>query len=83
MCALYGQTAWPSATDIGDAYRWIRRTVTFWRDGLKQAYISDHPLRPALQRSALAIKGMTCMPNRQPRRRSPRRPQRVTKEESQ
>ena len=50
------------ATDIGDAYRRIRRTVTFWRDGLKQAYISDHPLRPALQRSALAIKGMTCMP---------------------
>jgi len=45
----------------------------------QEAYISDHPLRPALQRSALAIKGTKCMPTGSRNRRSPRRPQRVTK----
>src|SRR5262249_35631471 len=33
-----------------------------WRDWLDGARIDDHPLRPALQRAALAIKGLTYVP---------------------
>jgi alpha,alpha-trehalase len=62
FCALSWADGSAVATDIDDAYRRIHRTVKFWRDWLKQAHITDHPLRPALQRSALAIKGMTYMP---------------------
>jgi GH15 family glucan-1,4-alpha-glucosidase len=62
FCALSWADGLAVAADIDDAYSRIHRTVRFWRDWLKQADIADHPLRPALQRSALAIKGLTYMP---------------------
>src|SRR5262245_919807 len=62
FCALSWADGLAVAADIDDAYSRIHRTVKYWRDWLKQARIADHPLRPALQRSALAIKGMTYMP---------------------
>jgi len=49
-------------TDVADAYARIRATVEFWRKWLARARVPDHPLRPALERSALAIKGLTYMP---------------------
>jgi len=69
-----------AAAAIGDADRRIHRTSRYGGDWPKQADISDQSLGPALQRSALAIKGMTCIPTGSPGRRSPRRPQRVTTE---
>ena len=48
--------------DVDDAYDRIHTTVAFWRQWLSRARIPDHPLRPALERSALAIKGLTYMP---------------------
>ncbi len=62
FCALSWADGLVVAADIDDAHTRIRRTVTYWRNWLSQAHISDHPLRPALQRSALAIKGLTYMP---------------------
>ena len=37
-------------------------TTRFWRAWLRRARAVDHPYRPALERSALAIKGLTYMP---------------------
>jgi len=37
-------------------------TTAFWRDWLARAMIPDHELGPLIQRSALAIKGLTYMP---------------------
>ena len=37
-------------------------TTRFWRAWLARARILDHPYRQALERSALAIKGLTYMP---------------------
>ena len=40
----------------------IARTVRFWRSWLGRARIPDHRFRDPIQRSALAIKGLTYMP---------------------
>jgi GH15 family glucan-1,4-alpha-glucosidase len=40
----------------------IDETVQFWRSWLMRARIPDHRYRDAIQRSALAIKGLTYMP---------------------
>ena len=39
-----------------------RDDASFWRHWLARARIPDHELRPLIQRSALAIKGLTYMP---------------------
>src|SRR5262249_55926412 len=49
-----------SATE--DAEARIRTTIQFWRNWLSRARVPDHPLRPAIERSALTIKGLTYMP---------------------
>ena len=49
--------------DVDDAQRRIDETVRFWRDWLARARpFPDHRWREAIQRSALAIKGLTYMP---------------------
>jgi GH15 family glucan-1,4-alpha-glucosidase len=40
----------------------LNATSSFWREWLGRAFIPDHELRPLIQRSALAIKGLTFMP---------------------
>ena len=37
-------------------------TAQFWRNWLAEGNYPEHPWRPALQRSALALKGLTFMP---------------------
>jgi len=45
-----------------DAEARIKRTIHFWRSWLSRARIPDHRWRDPIQRSALAIKGLTYMP---------------------
>jgi GH15 family glucan-1,4-alpha-glucosidase len=40
----------------------LETTTRFWRNWLERARIPDHEWRPTIQRSALAIKGLTYMP---------------------
>jgi GH15 family glucan-1,4-alpha-glucosidase len=50
----------PATADEADAR--IVATVRFWRGWLDRARAIDHPWRAMLERSALAIKGLTYMP---------------------
>jgi len=50
-------------SDVDDATRRLDATVRFWRRWLGRARpFADHRWRDAIQRSALAIKGLTYMP---------------------
>jgi alpha,alpha-trehalase len=61
-CALsWGGHVEPPA-DAEAAQRCIATTVAFWRNWLDRARIPDHRWREPIQRSALAIKGLTYMP---------------------
>jgi GH15 family glucan-1,4-alpha-glucosidase len=62
FCALSWSPVANLPSDAVDALSRISTTVTFWRDWLARARIPDHPLRHAVERSALAIKGLTFMP---------------------
>jgi GH15 family glucan-1,4-alpha-glucosidase len=66
-----GETVWCAlswaeglATPAGDedAVRRLATTVRFWRSWLDGARMPDHRWREPIQRSALAIKGLTYMP---------------------
>ena len=61
-CALSWASGHATPTDIDDARARLVATTRFWRSWLARARIPDHPYRQALERSALAIKGMTYMP---------------------
>jgi GH15 family glucan-1,4-alpha-glucosidase len=61
-CALSWADGLTSPADADEATTHIEATVRFWRDWLARARIPDHPLRPAIERSALTIKGLTYMP---------------------
>ena len=61
-CALSWAEDLVAPTDIGDAEARIAATVEYWRRWLGRARIPDHEWRDPLQRSALAIKGLTYMP---------------------
>jgi alpha,alpha-trehalase len=52
--------ATPMTTDEADAR--VAATVRYWRGWLDHARAIDHPWRAMLERSALAIKGLTYMP---------------------
>jgi GH15 family glucan-1,4-alpha-glucosidase len=63
----YVALAWgdglPAPADVDDAQRRTDGTVRFWRHWLGRARpFADHRWREAIQRSALAIKGLTYMP---------------------
>jgi GH15 family glucan-1,4-alpha-glucosidase len=63
---VYCALAWsedarvPSTAE--EAVEQLDATMGFWRDWLARAMIPDHELGPLIQRSALAIKGLTYMP---------------------
>ena len=48
--------------DVGEANACLDATTRFWRAWLRRAPAIDHPYRQALERSALAIKGLTYTP---------------------
>jgi GH15 family glucan-1,4-alpha-glucosidase len=62
FCALSWDDATPIPTDCEEANERLDATSKFWRHWLARARIPDHELRPLIERSALAIKGLTYMP---------------------
>jgi GH15 family glucan-1,4-alpha-glucosidase len=48
--------------DMNDADVQLERTQDFWRDWLSMATIPDHTFRPYMERSALALKGLSYSP---------------------
>ena len=61
-CALSWSHDLAGPTDVDDAAGRIETTVRTWRDWLGQARLPDHRWRDPIQRSALAIKGLTFAP---------------------
>ena len=61
-CALSWAEGLASPADADEATAYVDASVRFWRDWLARARIPDHALRPAIERSALTIKGLTYMP---------------------
>jgi len=62
FCALAWDGDAPVPTTVEDADARLDATTKFWRHWLSRARIPDHEFRPLIQRSALAIKGLTYMP---------------------
>jgi alpha,alpha-trehalase len=62
FCALSWAEELRSAADVDDAVKRLDSTVRYWREWLGRARIPDHRWRDPIQRSALAIKGLTYMP---------------------
>jgi alpha,alpha-trehalase len=61
-CSLSWAEGLASPGDAEEAAARLTATTRFWRSWLGRARIPDHRLRDAIQRSALAIKGLTYMP---------------------
>jgi GH15 family glucan-1,4-alpha-glucosidase len=61
-CALSWAEGLACPDGYDDAYARLTRTIQFWRSWLSRARIPDHRWRDPIQRSALAIKGLTYMP---------------------
>ena len=61
-CALSWAEGLVVPEDVEDAEARLGSTVRFWRAWLSRARIPDHRFRDPIQRSALAIKGLTYMP---------------------
>jgi GH15 family glucan-1,4-alpha-glucosidase len=61
-CALSWDEGFPVPADVADAEARIDATTRFWRAWIGRARIPDHRFRDPIQRSALAIKGLTYMP---------------------
>jgi GH15 family glucan-1,4-alpha-glucosidase len=62
FCSLSWADGLESPADGDDAHARLDETQRFWRSWLERARIPDHRWRSYLQRSALAIKGLTYMP---------------------
>jgi alpha,alpha-trehalase len=62
FCALSWEEGLVVPGDIAEANARLEATTRFWRNWMDRARIPDHRWREALQRSALAIKGLTYMP---------------------
>jgi alpha,alpha-trehalase len=61
-CSLSWAAGQFSVFDVHDAKRRLAVTTRYWRAWLDRARLPDHRWRDAIQRSALAIKGLTYMP---------------------
>jgi GH15 family glucan-1,4-alpha-glucosidase len=61
-CALSWAEGLAAPADMEDATRRLVATTRFWRSWLGRARIPDHRWSQPIQRSALAIKGLTYMP---------------------
>src|SRR5215218_2869265 len=62
FCALSWAEGLASPADLEDAEARMADTTRFWRSWIGRARIPDHRWREPVQRSALAIKGLTYMP---------------------
>jgi GH15 family glucan-1,4-alpha-glucosidase len=62
FCALSWAEGLAVPEDVADAEERLATTSRFWRSWLGRARIPDHRWRDPIQRSALAIKGLTYMP---------------------
>jgi GH15 family glucan-1,4-alpha-glucosidase len=62
FCALSWAEQLACPEDAGDAHARLSATSRFWRSWLGRSRNIDHRWRPSIQRSALAIKGLTYMP---------------------
>ncbi len=62
FCALSWAEGLATPADVDDAQGRLAATTGYWRRWLEGARIPDHHFRYAIQRSALAIKGLTYMP---------------------
>jgi GH15 family glucan-1,4-alpha-glucosidase len=61
-CSLSWAAGLASVLDIDDAKRRLAATTRYWRAWLDRAHLPDHRWREQIQRSALAVKGLTYMP---------------------
>jgi GH15 family glucan-1,4-alpha-glucosidase len=61
-CALSWAEGLAVPTDVAEASGRLDATTRFWRTWLGRARMPDHRWRDPIQRSALAIKGLTYMP---------------------
>ena len=61
-CALSWAERLAVPLDADDAEARLAATTRYWRAWLGKARLPDHRFREAIQRSALAIKGLTYMP---------------------
>jgi GH15 family glucan-1,4-alpha-glucosidase len=61
-CCLSWAEDFAGPRTIDEANGHLAATTRFWRDWISRARIPDHRWRHSLQRSALAIKGLTYMP---------------------
>jgi GH15 family glucan-1,4-alpha-glucosidase len=64
-----GESAWIALTwggqapqDQDEAFEQLHQTERFWRNWLSLATVADHPWRPYIERSALALKGLSYAP---------------------
>jgi alpha,alpha-trehalase len=62
-CALSWAEELAAPQDVDEAQAMLAATTRFWRAWLGRARIPDHRWRDPIQRSALAIKGLTYMPS--------------------
>ena len=62
FCALSWAEELAVPADVEDATARLAATTSFWRNWLGRARIPDHRWREPIQRSALAVKGLTYMP---------------------
>jgi len=62
FCALSWAEGLAAPETLAEANARLAESTRFWRNWLARARIPDHPLRPLIQRSAIAIKGLTYMP---------------------
>jgi GH15 family glucan-1,4-alpha-glucosidase len=62
FCALSWSHRLAAPRSAAEATDMVAATTGFWRDWLAAARIPDHRWREPLQRSALAVKGLTYMP---------------------
>jgi GH15 family glucan-1,4-alpha-glucosidase len=61
-CALSWAEDFAAPADLDEAKAQLAATTRFWRAWVGRARIPDHEWRQPIQRSALAIKGLTYMP---------------------
>jgi alpha,alpha-trehalase len=62
FCSLSWAEGLESPKDVDEANARMAATAVFWRDWLGRSRHVDHRWREPIQRSALAIKGLTYMP---------------------
>ncbi|HMD56215.1 MAG TPA: glycoside hydrolase family 15 protein [Solirubrobacteraceae bacterium] len=61
-CSLSWEDEFAGPESVDEANARLAATARFWRGWLSRARIPDHRWRDPIQRSALAIKGLTYMP---------------------